>query len=141
MKAESNLGGLISLSSSLLSHHLDKQFASANLPINRGQWVLLFELSHIENKTPAALADSMFKQLDVVTQLSKELDKLGYIRKNYDPNDRRRYFLDMTPEGKEVMEQGKKIGFSALAQAVHGFSDQDKALLGKLLHNVVVNLR
>lgn len=70
----------------------------------------------------------------------KRLEKMHYIERVQDQNDKRKYDLFITPSGKKALDEAKSIVDRLSKQCFEGFDDQDFALLMSLFQRVYKNL-
>ncbi|REC32920.1 MarR family transcriptional regulator [Enterococcus pseudoavium] len=77
-----------------------------DLPIRPSEMSLLLLLVESNNPlTPKQAADALKVTKQMVTTMSKKLQKEGYIKKVTSASDRRSHCLLATTEGKELVEQ------------------------------------
>lgn len=65
----------------------------------------LFLLHHHGTMTPGQLAEARGRQAQTLTRTLATLEQDGLIRREADPADRRRYLLELTAAGREVMRE------------------------------------
>lgn len=87
-----------------LDHAL--QTASKTMARRRGvtgpQRVVLRIVGRFPQISPGQLADILHLHPSTLTGVLKRLESRGLIRRRVDPADRRRSFLGLTPEGREI---------------------------------------
>jgi DNA-binding MarR family transcriptional regulator len=67
----------------------------------------LFVLAEIdEHPHPAELADTLCMPKPSVTVYLKSLEAAGFVRREIDTSDLRRYHLSVTPAGRKVLTRG-----------------------------------
>jgi DNA-binding MarR family transcriptional regulator len=68
---------------------------------------LLRELDGHPN--PADLARALITPKPTITFMVKRMEAAGYVQRDLDPGDLRRFRLTLTPSGREVMEASRKL--------------------------------
>jgi DNA-binding MarR family transcriptional regulator len=71
------------------------------------EFLLLSELD--ENPNPAALARALMTPKPSVTFMVKRMEALGYVRRDLQRDDLRRFRLTLTPSGRSAMESAREI--------------------------------
>jgi DNA-binding MarR family transcriptional regulator len=71
------------------------------------EFLLLSELD--EHPNPADLARALVTPKPSVTFLVKRMEALGYLRRELQPDDLRRFRLTLTPPGRSAMERARAI--------------------------------
>ena|SRR5882762_2712681 len=71
------------------------------------EFLLLSKLD--EHPNPADLARALVTPKPSVTFMVKRMEALGYLRRELQPEDLRRFRLTLTPSGRSAMESGRQI--------------------------------
>jgi DNA-binding MarR family transcriptional regulator len=71
------------------------------------EFLLLSKLD--EHPNPADLARALITPKPSVTFMVKRMEALGYLRRELQPNDLRRFRLTLTPSGRTAMESAREI--------------------------------
>jgi DNA-binding MarR family transcriptional regulator len=71
------------------------------------EFLLLSELD--EHPHPADLARALLAPKPSVTFMVKRMEALGYLRRELQPDDLRRFRLTLTPSGRSAMESAREI--------------------------------
>jgi DNA-binding MarR family transcriptional regulator len=71
------------------------------------EFLLLSKLD--EHPNPADLARALITPKPSVTFMVKRMEALGYLRRELQPDDLRRFRLTLTPSGRSVMESAREI--------------------------------
>jgi DNA-binding MarR family transcriptional regulator len=71
------------------------------------EFLLLSELD--EHPNPADLARVLMTPKPSVTFMVKRMEALGYVRRQLQPDDLRRFRLTLTPQGRRAMESAREI--------------------------------
>ena len=71
------------------------------------EFLLLSKLD--EHPNPADLARALVMPKPSVTFMVKRMEALGYLRRELQPDDLRRFRLTLTPSGRSAMERAREI--------------------------------
>lgn len=64
---------------------------------------------------------------------AKRLEAQGFLRRSLDPEDLRRYRLELTPKGEKALAQAEGLLEAALARRLARLTPEEQALLVELL--------
>ncbi len=88
----------------LLRMDLSRTLQNAGVGITPEQWFILFRLYEQDGLSQSELADKLLNDHPNITRLVDALEAGAYIRRDSDPEDRRRYVLRLTTAGRQVVE-------------------------------------
>jgi homoprotocatechuate degradation regulator HpaR len=101
--------------------------------VTEQQWRVLRVLDDIGAVDPTRLADAALLYAPSVTRILKELVERGLISRMADPQDGRRSIVELSPQGRGLIEQtSRQTG--ALLEAYHTSFGQDR--MTALLHEL-----
>ena len=104
------------------------------------QWRVLVHLSENENCRQVDLAEILeIKPITLVKQIDL-LEKAGLVRRNKDKEDRRAYRLQITHKAQSVIQALWKIADSVEDRAMSVLTEEEQALLVKLLQRIKRNM-
>lgn len=86
------------------------------------------------SRNPSALADFLGSTRGTVSQTLIALERKGLIARRTDPRDRRAIALELTREGRALLESGDE---TAVERAARGISGANQAVLAGLLAEVL----
>lgn len=138
MTAEPSLGFIISATNTKLKNNLSKALKDYN--VTPDQWALLVELWKCDKITQKELSERSYKDQPTTTRMLDLLEKRKLIYRKCNPEDRRSFLIFLTPEGQNIKEPLTKLACKALAEALQGFSEQEKTQLKNLLYKIMDNL-
>jgi DNA-binding MarR family transcriptional regulator len=75
------------------------------------------------------LAQAEQVQLPTISRLISSLEHEGLVQRELDPNDRRVVLVRATPEGKRVLEEGRKRRIHDLAEQLRDLPPADLDIL------------
>ncbi len=108
--------------------------------ITTEQWAALCRLREQDGLSQKELADRIVKDQPNLTRILDKLEQKGLIRRMDNANDRRAFFVHLTPEGESLMEKLIPIAKEVSVDAFAGFTKEEAASLKNLLNRVWRNL-
>ncbi len=120
---EKHLGFLINDVARLLRRAFDQRAQGAGL--TRAQWQVLAHLFHNEGSNQAAVAEALEIEPITLSRHIDKLEKLGFVVRLPDPNDRRARRLHLTPAVQPLLDEMRLIGKSVLAAALEGVDAEE----------------
>ena len=125
----------------VIKQDLTRRFRSQGIDLTPEQFALLAELASKGELAQKELAKSTFKDAPTVSRIIDLLVKKGWIHRTADIDDRRKYVLTLTPEGRTVHEQAAPIVHSAREMGWQGLTEEDYSRLKTILDKVVENIQ
>ncbi|MFV1884002.1 MAG: MarR family winged helix-turn-helix transcriptional regulator [Balneola sp.] len=136
MKKE--IGVYIDRTYKVVRQDLINRFKKAGIDITPEQWVLLSKLERTTmNQTD--LANGSFKDKHTVSRILDLLVKKGFVVREQDPEDGRKYLVSLTPLGTEELEKAKPHVYTSRELGWENLSDEEYQQLLKLLDKVFNN--
>ncbi len=108
--------------------------------ITTEQWVALCRLREQDGLSQKELADRIDKDQPNLTRILDKLEQKGLIRRADNANDRRAFFIYLTPAGEALMEKLIPIAERVSIDATDGFTQEESELLKNLLNRIRRNL-
>jgi len=115
-------------------------FTAHDIHISVDQWVLLKRIAEVEGLTQKEVADSTFKEPAAVTRMLKHMQQAGWIKKEADQADLRKYHLYLTPEGKALYDKALPLVKEMRNWALEDLEPAEQHLLRSLLKRVHTSL-
>ncbi|MGH2532714.1 MAG: MarR family winged helix-turn-helix transcriptional regulator [Thermomicrobiales bacterium] len=84
-----------------------------------------------ESTTLGEIARRLMVTPAVITGLIDRLERRGYVRRTTEPGDRRRIYLALTDEGRQVSQAGEQQLVEQLSARLTRFSDEELAALAR----------
>ncbi len=122
----------------LLSKRYDQRAKS--LGLTRAQIQLLAYLVYHEGINQTGLADLIEIEPISLARLIDRMEQAGWVERRPDPRDRRAWLLFITEKAKPVFAEMIEIGREVRAEALAGFSDDEREQVMELLLRVRRNL-
>ncbi|WP_422081398.1 MarR family winged helix-turn-helix transcriptional regulator [Ulvibacterium sp.] len=121
-----------------------RQFAQRNLntlnqDLTIDQWLVLKTLYDNPKLTQREIAERVFKDHASITRMIDLLVNKGFLERSLNPDDRRRYALELTPMGKMAQQESIPIIMENRATALKGLSADEVETLRNLLQCITDN--
>lgn len=133
-------GFILERTAKRMKQFFQQRLAAADADITIDQWVLLQELDKQDGQSQLDLARATFKDAPTVTRIIDLLDKKGLTRRVPDPEDRRRFRIELTENGRQKIREVLPLVKSFRQEAWQGLTeaevDQLVATLNKLFDNL-----
>ncbi len=100
------------------------------------EFFLLGELD--EHPNPADLARVLLTPKPTITFLVKRMEAAGYLRRELEPGDLRRFRLTLTASGRKAMEKARVILDEAFGERLNRLTRAQRTELQHLLERMVV---
>lgn len=114
--------------------------AAANVEVSQQGAALLRTLLRGGRMSMASLASAASMDLGAVSRQVRMLEDGGSVRRSADPDDGRVALLDLTPKGKRMAEEVRRVGVRHLEVALAGWTDDEGRQLAALLSRFVDDL-
>lgn len=88
--------------------------------------------------TASRIAESTHLSGGAMTNRIDGLEKRGFVERIVDPNDRRRVLVQLTGEGKNLVDRATIARFESAKDAVEGLSKSEQSDLSSLLRKLVL---
>ncbi len=125
----------------VIKQDLTRRFREQGIDLTPEQFALLAELAVRGELAQKELAKSTFKDAPTVSRIIDLLVKKGWINRSSDTDDRRKYILTLTAEGRTLYEQAAPIVQSAREMGWQGLTEEDYSRLKTILDKVVENIQ
>jgi len=86
------------------------------------------------------IAELVFKDNASLTRMIDLMVKKGFLNRSINPDDRRRFKIELTPNGKEVLEKLAPVIVENRKKAFDGISEEELTQLKQTLNKIVSNL-
>lgn len=135
--ATGELGFLISGVRNAIWGAIDRELAS--LDITAAQYIVFNSIAQGRGRTISDLCRVLGYDSGAMTRLLDRVEKKGLVRRVANPDDRRSYLLELTPESRAVFPQAKRRVEGVLKRLLTGFDEQQSAALRAALEKILVN--
>ena len=111
--------------------HLSTTTGDVNL--ERSAYGIMCKLADEGPQRLGALATAFGLDPSTITRQVQALEEIGLAARETDPSDRRASILDLTPNGREVLDSTRARRRSRLQEALADWPEDDLAAFGRLL--------
>jgi MarR family transcriptional regulator, transcriptional regulator for hemolysin len=108
----------------LLRNDLSRTLINAGVEITPEQWFILFRLYEQAGLSQSDLADKVLHDHPNITRMIDALEARVLIRRDNDPEDRRRYVLQLSDAGRQLVEQLFPLVIARRQQLFRGLDEQ-----------------
>jgi DNA-binding MarR family transcriptional regulator len=114
---------------------LHQQNVAASLGLYNNDFISLDILRETGPITAGELSKKTGLATGSITALVDRLEKIGYVRRENDPNDRRRVIIVPEYESKEEIRHTYESLHQAMLQLASSYKQEELALISQFLHN------
>jgi MarR family transcriptional regulator, organic hydroperoxide resistance regulator len=111
------------------------------LHVHVGQEHIVYRLAIQHGMTQAQLAEALCVDASTVTKTLQRLERDGVVERRPDPVDARAQRVYLTPGGTQLVQPVIDIWSEAETRLQAGMTDAERALLRRLLQQMLSNLR
>ena len=111
--------------------HLSTRDGDVNL--ERSAYGIMAKLADEGPQRLGALASAFGLDPSTITRQVQALEELGLAERKTDPTDRRASILDLSPHGREVLEQTRAHRRARLQKALSSWPEADRTEFARLL--------
>ncbi|MEC7771671.1 MAG: MarR family transcriptional regulator [Bacteroidota bacterium] len=86
------------------------------------------------------IAELVFKDNASLTRMIDLMVRKGFLDRSINPKDRRRFHIELTPKGKEILEKLAPVIAENRKRAFAGISEEELVQLEQTLNKIVSNL-
>lgn len=134
-------GFVLERASRRMKQYFQEQLQKAGCGITIDQWVVLQELEKQDGLSQLEIAKATFKDAPTVTRIIDLLCEKGLTRRSTDPEDRRRFQIELTDAGRARIAEALPVIEQARRKTWQGFDEQKLENLMEMLNEVFENLK
>lgn len=124
----------------LMRRNFNREVEAQQLGLTQAQWQALAHISRNQGMKQATLAEILEAQPITIARLIDRMAANGWVERRPDPTDRRAVGLYLTEKVYPILEAMSAIAVGTRAQAMAGFTQDDKDTLIALLTRMRANL-
>ncbi len=121
--------------------YAQKQIKSKGLNITIDQWLVLKSLKENPDLNQAELAEIVFKDNASITRIIDLLVKSGYVEREINPNDRRKFNLNITSTGNKILDETYAIVLQNRKTALSDITENDIQIMSETLQKITHNCK
>lgn len=137
MLSTGELGFLVSAVRSSIWNAIEAELRPLN--ITTAQFVVFNSIALGKGRTIGEFCRLLGYDSGAMTRLLDRIEKKGLIRRVPNPEDRRSYVIELTPESKSLFPKAKHRVESVFRRLLAGFSNAQAAALKRSLEQVLSN--
>ena len=123
-----------------MKQFFQQTLTAAGADITIDQWVVLQVLNQEDGLSQLQIAQATYKDAPTITRIIDLLCKKSLTQRSIDPDDRRRFRIQLTPEGQQTIAEVLPIIERARKKAWKGLDQQKMSELMDTLEMVFNNL-
>ncbi len=104
------------------------------------RFLVLDELRHAGESSQSELQRRLGMEGALITRFVKEMESARLVTRRVDPEDNRFSLVALAPEGRSVLEKMRTLRQSSEAQLLDGVSDNERALMLKVIKRIQENI-
>lgn len=116
-----------------------KKLKQSKYKITIDQILVLWLIDKDEKNSQGEIAELLFKDLASITRMIELLVKKEYVTRSFHQTDRRRFLLQVTKKGKEILEGSFPTIQANRARALQGISAAEIEILNNILTKIIHN--
>ncbi len=121
--------------------YAQKQIKSKGLNITIDQWLVLKSLKENPDLNQAELAEKVFKDNASITRIIDLLVKSGYVEREINPNDRRKFNLNITSIGNKILTETYAVVLQNRKTALNDIPENDIQIMSETLQKITSNCK
>ncbi len=120
--------------------YAQKQLKAAGFDITIDQWLVLKAIEEDNTITQQYIAEKVFKDVASITRIIELLVKNGFLTRHFHNTDRRRFNLQLTAQGKDIIEKLKPYTAENRKKALQGLSAKELTLVKQAMEKIIENV-
>lgn len=134
-----NFGGPLNITLKQLELVFNRRFKKAGLNVTADQWRVLILLNENDGLSQVDLCEGSSKGAPTMSRIVNLLCKKKLTKRSRFGNDRRRYKIYLTAQGKEIVEQGYPLVYEMRSKGWQGLNNTDFEHLDRILKKLRYN--
>lgn len=119
---------------------LAQRFRDNGFDVGPEEWAILLILWNKGAQTPSVLADATIRDRTTVTRLLDGMVAKGLVKRDIDPNDRRKTRVQVSELGLSLKDGLVAVAQGLIAQTLDGLSSEDVDTTVQTLRRMSLNL-
>ncbi|WP_412476852.1 MarR family winged helix-turn-helix transcriptional regulator [Flavobacterium sp. TBRC 19031] len=116
-----------------------KQLKASGYKISVDQWLVIKAILENPGMPQQKIANLIFKDNASVTRIIEILVQLGYLSRNINETDRRKTNLEVTEEGKQIIQNVQSLIHQNRQVALNGISETALQNMNQTLTKIIEN--
>ncbi|WP_235296405.1 MarR family winged helix-turn-helix transcriptional regulator [Portibacter marinus] len=141
MQAENNkIGFYLERTTRLVKLNFHQVFKNEGLSLTPEQWVVLDLLNSCNGLSQSELAEQSFKDAPSISRIIDVLAKKKYVERRSAENDRRKFIIYLTKEGRAKVEELLPMVNDLRSKSWDGLSTEDYREFIRIINQVFENM-
>lgn len=119
---------------------MQKGLTDAGIDLTVDQWVVIDHIFPKETISQNELAEATAKDAPTITRILDILVKKGLVVRQMADDDRRKFYIYLTEEGKKLHEQAFKVIAEFRKKSWDGLTDEDYDQLVRIMDKIYKNV-
>jgi len=115
-------------------------FSELEIDLTPQQWVIIDALNKENGMSQKALATNSFKDAPTISRIIDLLVTKGFVTREKDEEDRRKFLVKLTPQGKAIIKKVTPKVNALRDQSWNGLSEQDYEEFLRIINKVFENM-
>lgn len=107
-----------------------------NLNLMNGQYQCLFLLDDVNEISQKNLSEKLMIRATSLSETISKLEKKGLVKRRSSEADKRTYMVSLTPEGKTVADNLRKLRADAHMELVAALSDEEVSQFNEIMSKI-----
>lgn len=133
-------GFILERTAKRMKQFFQQELVQAGADITVDQWVVLQELNREEGLSQLEIGQATFKDAPTITRIIDLLCKKGLTHRSPDPEDRRRFRIQLTGKGQEKIREVLPTVKAFRREAWRGLKEEEVDQLVSTLNKIFENL-
>lgn len=138
-RGEKRIGYFLERTTRIVKLAFHQAISDLGLEVTPEQWVLMESLYKENGQAQIELANKSFKNAPTISRILDLLSEKGYVERQRFENDRRRYKIFLTQEGKRIVELIQPIAKDLRQQGWKDLSEEDYDNFLRILNRIFSN--
>jgi DNA-binding MarR family transcriptional regulator len=139
-KRSATSGFLLERTAKRMKQAFQRELQAAGADITVDQWVVLQELDREDGQPQLAIAQAVYKDAATLTRIIDLLCQKELTRRVVDPEDRRRFLVELTEAGRAKIAEVKPLVRAFRRRAWQGLDNEQMDRLVDALNRIFDNL-
>ncbi len=119
--------------------YAQKKLKENGYKITIDQWLIIKSILENPGISQQEIGEKVFKDNASVTRIIELLVQSGYLEREVNVADRRKSNLNVTPEGKSIIEKVHGLVLENRKTALNGISSEELQILNTTLQKIILN--
>lgn len=121
--------------------YAQKKLREHGFKITIDQWLVIKCILENPTITQHELSELVFKDNASVTRIIDLLIKANYLEKEINPDDRRKFILQVTKSGEEIIKKVQEIVLQNRNKALKGIDAKELEIADAVLRKIITNCK